>query len=177
MADITVRKETGKTPETHIMPREWEPFRVMRDLLRWDPFGEMTPLLKAEPILTFAPDFEVKETKDAYLFKADVPGVKENDIEVTLTGNRLTIAGNRSEEKEEKTETYYSAERKYGTFTRSYTLPEGADLEHLHADLKAGVLTVAVPKLPEVQPKKIAVKSARESVSGASTPEALGPKS
>jgi HSP20 family protein len=160
MADITVRKEAGRTPETNIIPREWEPFRMMRDLLRFDPFGEMTPLINAEPILTFAPDFEVKETNEAYLFKADVPGVKENDIEVTLTGNRLTIAGTRNEEKEEKTETYYSAERKYGAFSRSYTLPEGADLEHLHADLKAGVLTVAVPKLAEVQPKKIAVKSA-----------------
>jgi HSP20 family protein len=105
------------------------------------------------------PDFEVKETKDAYLFKADVPGVKEADIEVTVTGNRLTLAGSRAEEKEEKGDTYYSCERKYGSFTRAYTLPEGADLEHPHADLKAGVLTVAVPKLPEVKPKKVEVKS------------------
>lgn len=85
--------------------------------------------------------------------------MKEGDIEVTVTGNRLTITGHRSEETEEKTETYFSRERKYGSFSRSYTLPEGADLEHVHADLKAGVLTVAVPKLPEVQPRKIAVKS------------------
>lgn len=155
MADITIHK--NETPARQAAPTV-EPFRMMRDLLRWDPFGEMTPLFTpGEP--TFTPAFEVKETKDAYLFKADVPGVKEADIDVTVQGNRLIIAGSRSEEKEDKNETYYSCERRYGSFSRAYTLPEGADLNNVHADLRTGVLTVAVPKLPEVQPKKIAVKA------------------
>ena len=156
MADITVKKSnTGQAlaPTT----REYDPFRAMRELLRWDPFKEMTPMWPSELQGEFVPAFEVKENKDSFLFKADVPGVKEGDLDISVTGNRLT--GTRSEEKEEKNETYYASERRYGSFTRSYTLPEGADLEHIHADLKAGVLTVAVPKLAEAQPKKIAVKS------------------
>lgn len=156
MADITVRKSGSSTPA--VSTREYDPFRAMREMFRWDPFNQMAP---AWPELQgeFAPAFEVKENKESYLFKADVPGVKENDIEVTVTGNRLTISGQRNEEVEEKSDTYFSRERKYGSFSRSYTLPDGADLEHVHADLKGGVLTVAVPKRPEVQPKKIAVKS------------------
>jgi HSP20 family protein len=160
MADITVRKNEGNTPDRAIVTREYDPFRAMRELMRWDPFKEMEPLWGPDLPSEFAPAFEVKENEGSFLFKADVPGVKENDIEITVAGNRLTISGMRNEEKEEKSETYYSCERKYGTFTRSYTLPEGADLEHVHADLKAGVLTVGVPKLPALQPKKITVKAA-----------------
>ncbi len=159
MADITIRKNNGGAQAPAIAPREYDPFRAMREMLRWDPFKEMAPIWPGELPGEFAPAFEVKENAESYLFKADVPGVKEADIAVTVTGNRLTISGERNEEKEEKTETYYSSERKYGSFSRSYTLPEGADLEHIHADLKAGVLTIAVPKLAEIQPKKIAVKS------------------
>jgi HSP20 family protein len=92
------------------------------------------------------------------MFHADLPGVKEQDLEVTLTGNRLTIAGKREAEREEKTDTYYACERSYGSFSRSFTLPDGADGEHLRAELKDGVLAVAVPKKPEVQPKKVQVR-------------------
>ena len=160
MADITVKKSSGGqglAPTT--TTREYEPFRAMRELLRWDPFKEMTPMWPAELAGEFAPAFEVTENDDAFLFKADVPGVKENDLDLAVTGNRLSVSGSRTEEKEEKNATYYAAERKYGSFTRSYTLPEGVDLEHIHADLKGGVLTVVVPKLPALQPKKITVKA------------------
>ncbi len=161
MANITVRKDNGgASPAPTGKGREYDPFRAMREMFRWDPFKEMSPLWPAESPSEFSPAFEVKENADAYTFKADVPGVKESDIEVTVTGNRLTISGSRQEEKEEKSETYYSCERKYGAFSRSYTLPEGADVEHIYADLKSGVLTIGVPKLPQIQPKKIAVKSA-----------------
>jgi HSP20 family protein len=159
MADITVRKNTENQATQQQPLSGFEPFRAMRELLRWDPFQQMTPLWPAQPD-GFAPAFEVKETHDAYVFEADVPGVKESDIEITVTGNRLTISGHRIEEKEDKNTTYYSCERQYGSFQRSYTLPEGADTEHVHASLKAGVLSVGVPKKPELQPKKIAVKSA-----------------
>jgi HSP20 family protein len=132
----------------------------MRSLLAWDPFREMAPFANFEDRpLAFMPAFDVKETKDAYLFKADLPGIKDKDLEVTITGNRLTVSGKRDEEKETKEDWYYSYERSYGTFSRSFTLPEGAELDELHALLEQGVLTVTVPKKPEVQPKKIAVKT------------------
>jgi HSP20 family protein len=133
-----------------------------RDLLRWDPFREMAPSYAnfAAELPAFAPAFEVKETKDGYLFKADVPGVLDKDLEITRTGNRLTISGRRETEKEEKQDTYYACERSYGSFTRAFTLPEGIDGDHIRADLANGVLTLLVPKTPEAQPQKIAVKPA-----------------
>lgn len=157
MADITIRRE-NPAPQS-LSTRDADPFRMMRDLFRLDPFREMAPVWGAEVAGTFTAPFEIKETKDAFIFKADVPGVKENELEVTVTGNRLSIAGSRSEEQEEQGDTFYSCERRYGSFSRTYTLPEGADPNNVHADLKAGVLTVAVPKLPGAQPKKIAVKA------------------
>jgi HSP20 family protein len=106
------------------------------------------------------PSFEIKETKEAYVFKADVPGIKESDLDVTLTGNRLTVSGKREAEKQEHTDTYYVYERSYGDFARSFTLPEGVDASSVNAELNQGVLTLSIKKTPEAQPKKIAVQSA-----------------
>ncbi|HEY8090391.1 MAG TPA: HSP20 family small heat-shock protein, partial [Polyangiaceae bacterium] len=88
-----------------------------------------------------------------------IPGVKESDLEVTMTGNRLAVSGKREAEKEEKTDTYYTCERSYGEFTRSFTLPEGVDASSVHADLNQGVLTLSIKKTPETQPKKIAIQT------------------
>jgi HSP20 family protein len=129
----------------------------MRSLLAWDPFREMAPLDERQ--MGFAPAFDVRETQDAYLFHADLPGIADSDLEVSVTGNRLTVAGKRHTEKEEKGERYYTFERSYGSFSRSFTLPEGADMEKLAAALDKGVLTITVPKRPEIQARKIAVKS------------------
>jgi HSP20 family protein len=129
---------------------------MMRELLGWDPFREMTPIWSGE-LATYSPNFEVKETKDAFVFKADVPGIKEADLEVTAAGNRLTVTGKRDAEKEQKEETYYAYERSYGSFTRSFTLPEQADVTHIRAELKEGVLTIAVPKTPAAVAKRIPV--------------------
>jgi HSP20 family protein len=158
MSDIIVRRSGGSAQPSSLARGQFEPFRMMRDLLKFDPFQEMEPVWPAEMRqAVFSPAFEVKETKDSYLFKADVPGTKEQDVEVMMTGNRLTVSGRREEEKEDRGDTYYTCERSYGSFSRSFTLPEGADMQHVHADLKGGVLTIAIPKKPEVQPKKIAV--------------------
>ena len=156
MADIVVRRNPGQamTPA-----REMEPFRMFRDLLRWDPFQEMAPIWPEVGAAYLVP-FEVKETKDAFLFKADVPGIKEQDLEITLSGNRLTIGGKRTSEKEEGgDETYYTYERSYGSFSRSFTLPDGIDPDHVQANLRNGVLSVAIAKKPEYQPKKIHVQA------------------
>ncbi|MBK7582223.1 MAG: Hsp20 family protein [Myxococcales bacterium] len=130
----------------------------MRDVLRWDPFGEMAPRWFGEE-LGFAAAFEVKETKDAFVFKADLPGIKAGDVDVKLTQNRLTITGKRDAEKTERGDTFYAYERSYGTFARSFTLPEGADKEHIGASLEDGVLTVTLPKRPEAQPMRVDVKA------------------
>lgn len=155
MADITVRNEPEKRASI-TQSQSWEPFRIFRHLLDWDPFRQMAPLV-AQGQLAFAPDFDVKETKDQYVFRADMPGVKASDLDVSMAGGRLTISGKRESEREEKGETYYASERSYGSFFRAFTLPEGANASAVNADLRDGVLTVSVAKLPEVQAKKIPV--------------------
>ena len=142
------------TPE-HPVPAkpETDPFRW---LFRWDPFREMAAYPSAEPT-AYAPAFEVMETKDAFVFKADLPGVKESDTEVNLVGGRLTMSGKRESEREDKGETYYAFERSYGNFTRTFTLPSEIDAAHVKAELKNGELTVVVPKAPAAVAKRIPV--------------------
>lgn len=143
---------------------EWNPMRMMRDMLRWDPFREMTPFGVPElEAATFSPSFEVIENKDAFLFKADLPGIKREDIEITATGNRLRISGKRDAEREYQHDTIYTYERQYGSFSRSFTLPDGADFEHAKSELKDGVLTLAVPKMAGAQTKKIAISAGSKS--------------
>jgi HSP20 family protein len=152
MADITVRKEPARTPARPMDPFEW-----MRNLWSMEPFApRMWPMrLETEE---FMPAFDVKETKEGYLFKADLPGVKLEDVEITMTGNILTVKGSRQAEKEEKAETYFMYERSSGSFTRSFSLPEGTDADKVKAELKDGVLTLMLPKRPESQPKRISIK-------------------
>lgn len=155
MSNIAVKKndESKMAAPTH---REWEPSRLMRSLLGWDPFREMTPFA-VETSASFYPAFEVKETKDGYVFTADLPGVKQQDIDVNVSGTRLTISAKREAEKQEKSDTYYAYERSYGSFTRAFTMPDGVNANQVHADLRDGVLTVSVAKLPEAQPKRISI--------------------
>jgi HSP20 family protein len=156
MADITVR-HSGNTPvpqsRTSQTPGQW-----VRALMGWDPFQEMEPWPTYRGA-DFNPTFDVKETKEGFVFRADLPGIQEKDIDVTLTGNRLVISGKREEEKKEQSDVYFACERSYGSFTRAFTLPEGVDAGLARADYKNGVLTLLVPKKPEAQPKKIAVKA------------------
>ncbi len=157
MSDIIVRH--GKEKMVPPVAREFEPLRWVRELMRFDPFQEISPIWQGEErFIPYMPAFEVFETKDAFVLKADLPGVKEIDLNVTLTNNRLTIAGKRdSEVQDNPPEKLYVYERTYGNFTRVFTLPEGVDVEHIRAELKFGVLTCVLPKLPEMLPKKIVV--------------------
>ncbi len=159
MANLMIPKTNVGEPISALLPAEWDPFRRMRDFLRWDPlqeFARFTPW--EERPYVFAPAFDVRETKDSYIFKADLPGIKEQDVEITLTGNRLTITGKRETEQKDKADTYYAYERSYGSFIRLFTLPDGAVTEPAKVELKDGVLTLVFSKLPEVQPKKIQIK-------------------
>ena len=156
MADLPVKK-TATSPSATMS--RWDPFSAFRDFVRWDPFREIAPLGAMDRINDFDAPFEVKETKEGYLFKADVPGIKESDLTINLSGNRLSVSGKREEEKKHESETYFSYERSYGSFTRSFTLPEGIEADKVHASLKDGVLSILVPKRPEAQPKKVAIKT------------------
>ena len=140
-------------PEEKLVTRE-DPFRWMRDMMTSMP----TWFAPNEP--TFVPAFEVKETKDSFQFKADLPGIKDKDIEIKLTGNRLVISGKREDEVEDKGDTYYTYERSFGSFQRAFMLPDGLDADHVFAELKDGVLTVAIPKKAAVLTKNIAIKTA-----------------
>jgi HSP20 family protein len=113
-------------------------------------------------IEAWAEAFEVKETKTGYAFTADLPGVAEKDLDLSRTGNRLTVSGKRESEHEDKGDNYYVCERSYGSFSRSFTLPEGIDGDHIQASLKNGVLSLIVPKTTEAQTKKISLKGAAE---------------
>ena len=156
MANL-IRRNQGQEPAT--TAGAWDPFRLMRDMLRWDPYRELDTVFGQAVERSFAPTFEVKETKDAYVFRADLPGVKDADLEISLTGNRLSISGRREQERHEQGDTFYASERAYGSFTRSFTLPEGIDGDNVSADLKNGVLTLSVPKKPEVQPRKVTINT------------------
>jgi HSP20 family protein len=139
----------------------WEPLNLMNELFRATPLGA----LATAPFLgeAFMPRFDVRETKDGYIFTADLPGVKENDLEISLSGNTLTVSGQRMEEETQEGDQYHCTERSYGEFRRSFTLPESADAERAGADFRDGLLRVTVPKRPESQPRKIQVGSAKPS--------------
>ena len=136
---------------------ELDPFRLIDALFGTDGFSGGFATDPWGGHRAFAPTFDVHETKDAYVFKADVPGVAEKDLDVQMTGNILAIAGERKHEGVQQGERYFAVERAHGRFSRSFALPEGADGERVTADMKDGVLTVRVPKKPEVQPRRISV--------------------
>lgn len=155
MANLSVRNE-----QPSISPERFDPFQTMRELLRFDPFTDLYRLGNERLLNTFNPSFDVRETADAIVLTADMPGVNEKDLDLQLTNNRLTITGKRESEQEVTGETYYRAERSWGSFARTFTLPTEIDPNKVAAELKNGVLTVHLPRMAAVQPKKIAVKPA-----------------
>jgi HSP20 family protein len=128
-----------------------DPYSLARDLLGWDPFfGGREPS-------AFSPTFEVKETTEAFLIKADLPGVDDKNVDVNLHNGVLTVAGHRDSEERKDGETFALYERQYGSFTRSFSLPDLADGERIEAKLDRGVLTLSIPKKAEAKPRKIAI--------------------
>jgi HSP20 family protein len=141
-----------------LIRREIDPFRLVDAFFGGDALAPVAP--QSAP-RTFAPRFDVRETKEAYVFKADVPGVAEKDLDVQLKANVLTISGERKADADGAAngERYFAAERTYGKFSRAFSLPDGIDAEHVTADVKEGVLTLVVPKRAEAQPRRIAIGS------------------
>lgn len=138
---------------------EWDPFERMRDLMQWDPFQELPRRwLGGEAAELFSPTFDVREEKDAFIFKADLPGIKEEDVDISITGNRLSVSGKREQENVDESDSYYCRERSYGSFSRTFTLPDSVNADQIQANMQDGVLSLRLPKSPEAQPKKIALK-------------------
>src|SRR5262245_12644975 len=104
-----IMKKTESADVTRRRDRDWswgfDPFRTMREFMRWDPFRnlDLAPVERG-----FFPDVEVKETKDALLFHIDLPGVREDDVDISLTDSQLRISGERREERKEEQGTYYT---------------------------------------------------------------------
>lgn len=150
-----------------ILHEAQDPFSSPMNLLSWDPFKDLVgwdPLRNSRGLLSnttrdFLPAVEVKETPTAFEFKADVPGIKEQDLDVSLSGNRLCISGKREAEHMEEGDTYHTYERTFGSFNRTFNLPDDVSAEKIKADVKDGVLHVVVPKVPEARPKKIEIKT------------------
>ncbi|HXJ00702.1 MAG TPA: Hsp20/alpha crystallin family protein [Micropepsaceae bacterium] len=108
------------------------------------------------------PAVDVVEKEQSYEISAELPGLAQKDVEVSLANSTLTIKGEKKEEKEEKARGYYVSERHYGSFTRSFRVPEGIDADKIEAHFRNGVLTIALPKTAEAQAqeKKITIKAA-----------------
>jgi HSP20 family protein len=148
----------------------------MQAVTRWDPFKELedmqsrlstlfgrAPVRKdgdkeALTIAEWAPLVDISEDEKEYLIKAELPEVKKEDIKLTVHDSVVTITGERKSEKEEKGKKFHRIERAYGSFMRSFTLPDGADAGKIAADYKDGLLNVHLPKSEKAKPKSIEVK-------------------
>ncbi|QWG11542.1 Hsp20/alpha crystallin family protein [Bradyrhizobium sediminis] len=167
-------KTEGKKTEAAM--QTWRPFDSLRrevdrlfenfdrDLWR-SPFSrsvfDIAPYWRGELKLATTPAVDIVEKDNAYEVTAELPGMDEKNIEVKLDNGGLTIKGEKQEEKEEKRKGYHLQERRFGSFERYFTVPEGVDTSKIEANFKKGVLTVTLPKKPEAQKpaKKIEVKA------------------
>ncbi len=150
----------------------------MNTLTRWHPFKELDDLqtrlgtlfgrspVRSEngnetmTLAEWAPLVDITEDKEAFLIKAELPDVKKEEIKVTVNDGVLSISGERKFEKEEKDKKYHRIERAYGSFQRSFTLPEGTDASKVNAEFKDGMLTVRLPKSEITKPQTVEVKVA-----------------
>jgi HSP20 family protein len=150
--------------KTEVATAEDDPFGSFRremDRL-FDSFGREFGWPASGRAGVLAPSIDVSETDNEIRIEAELPGVEQKDVEVVVADNLLTIKGEKKSEKEEKKKDYHLVERSYGGFARSITLPFAAEPDKAKASFKNGVLTITLPKPPEVKAKsrKIAVQAA-----------------
>lgn len=148
-------------------------------LVRWDPFSELEQVSDrlnrifgrselarrageagkdAMTVFDWAPSVDVIETPEEYQIKAELPEVKKEDVKVSVQNGVLRIEGERKQEKEEKGKKFHRVERSYGSFLRTFTLPENIDDGKTSAEFKDGVLNVRMPKSAEAKPKSVQIK-------------------
>ena len=141
-------------------------------LIRWNPWREIEEMAdrytrtvgqaqtgSQEVVATgdWAPRVDIAETDNAFEIKAELPEVKKEDVKVSVYNGVLTIRGERKQEKEENGKKFHRVERKYGSFTRSFTLPDNVDENDIKAAFKDGILNLQIQKTEEAKPKAIEV--------------------
>ena len=151
-----------------------DPFRKMR---RWEPLQELEEMSEkmsralshfgfangekeALTSVDWAPSVDISETEKEYIIKAELPEVKKEEVKVSVENGVLTLQGERKQEKEEKGKKYHRIERSYGSFMRSFSIPDDADEAAVSAEFKDGVLSVHLRKSEKAKPKSIEVKVA-----------------
>ena len=156
------------------------------NLMRWDPYREVSTLqdrlnrafggrTEREDEVTlaaWAPPVDIAEEKDRILITAELPGFKENEIEIQTENGMLTLRGERLFEKESDGKSFHRVERSYGQFVRSFSLPNNVDRERIKASFRNGLLEVELPKREDAKPKTIKI-----TVGSESTPETIDVKS
>jgi len=146
----------------------WRPFRELEEWERRydDLFGR--PLWRL-PVKErgWMPAVDVFEKEDKFVVKAELPGMKEENIDVSVVGDTLAIRGEKKTEAEIKEEDYYRCERSYGSFYRSIPLPSTVDADKIEASFEDGVLEVVLPKSANVKPKKVAVAAKKKAAKAA----------
>jgi len=143
---------------------EYEPFTFFREEMNrlFDNFFrgfDIEPLERR--FAAFSPSIDISETDKEIVISAELPGMEDKEIDVSVSKDSLTIKGEKKEEKEEKGKSYYRMERSYGSFCRTIPLPSEIDTEKAVAEFKKGVLTIKLPKTPEAikETKKISIKA------------------
>ena len=134
-----------------------DPFKELRELER-RVFPAVASFYKDEEMQGFRPSVNTREGEYAYHIEVDLPGVKKDDIKVDISGNTLTISGERKIKNEVNEKDYYKFESSFGKFQRSFSLPEDIDKENISAAMEDGVLEVTLPKLKKEESKKIEIK-------------------
>ena len=147
-------------------------------IVRWEPFREFTTLQNemnrlfntvfdapapgngGSTMRRWMPAMDLVETEDNFVLRADLPGMKEDDVKIEFEDGTLTVSGERKAEHESKNEGYYRVERAFGSFSRSLTLPQGIDPEGVTANFEHGVLEVLIPKPEERKPRRIEIGAA-----------------
>ncbi len=143
-----------------------DPFRELAGFL--ENFADANAVAGKEQLAfgTFVPAVDVYEDEHSLTLKLEVPGMKEEDIHVTLENQTLTVSGERKFENEEKEENFHRIERRYGSFTRSFRLPNTVDAEKVEAGYDKGVLKITLAKRAEARPKTIKIGRTEKSLQG-----------
>jgi HSP20 family protein len=145
----------------------------MSNLIRWEPMREMMTLREAmdrlfdeaftRPLslsgVSAMPAIDMYQTDDEVVVKAALPGIKADDVQISVTGDLLTLRGEFKQENEKKDATYHIREHRYGSFERSIMLPTDVQTDKAKADFENGVLTITLPKAEAVKPKTITIKA------------------
>jgi HSP20 family protein len=152
-------------------------------IVRWEPFREMSTLQNemnrlfntvfdtpapgnggGGTLRRWMPAMDLVETEDSFVLRADLPGMKQDDVKIEFEDGTLTVSGERKVEHDSKNEGYYRVERAFGSFSRSLTLPQGIDPEAVTANFDNGVLEIRIPKPEERKPRRIEIGGAQKTI-------------